>query len=119
MLAFDEERHAEIISEALGFNLDNYLHFQIPPQLSYVKKTIDFAKETKKKLVNKNVSVKEVLGMVKKLHELKNESYYHDLLEKETVDRVKKFFRRFFEIDKLNLDLIQKVMAKYGIEGER
>lgn len=115
-LAFDEESHAEIIAKAMGFELEDYSDFTVPPELNHVRKTIDYAKEMREKLLNKKVSLKEALEMVKTLHEYKNESYHHDLLKKETEDRVKNVFKRFFEIDKSNLDLIQAVMIKHGFK---
>jgi len=115
-LAFDEESHAEIIIKAMGFEHKDYADFTVPPELNRVRKTINYAKEIKEKLLNNKILLKEALEMVKTLQEFKNESYYYDLLEKETEDRVKNVFKRFFEIDKSNLNLIQAVMIKYGLK---
>ncbi|MEW6569959.1 MAG: hypothetical protein AB1390_02110 [Nitrospirota bacterium] len=114
-LAFDEERHADIISEAIGFELEDYLNFKIPPELVHIRKTVDYAGEIKEMMLHKNISPQEALIKVKNLCELKDESYILDLLEKETEERVKKVFKKFFEIDRPKADLVRAVMAKYGL----
>jgi len=114
-LASKEESHAEIIAHAMESEPENYAEFFVPLELKSIRKTLDYANEIKQKLIQNNISVKEALEMVRKLYELKAESYHRDLLEKETEERVRQFFKRLLEIDKSNQSAIQAVMTKYGL----
>jgi len=117
-LASVEESHADVIAKALGFKIINYSDFTIPPELKLIRKTVDYANEIREKLLNDKISLKEALEMMKALQELRNESCYHDLIEKEPEERIKKVFRRFYEVDKTNLDLIRAVMLRYGFKTD-
>ncbi len=116
-LARSEERHAELIANALGLEIQEYPAFDFPLGFDRVKKTIDYAEEIKAKLIEK-VSLKEALLMVKRLQELKSETYQLELIEREKVDKVRNVFKKLLDIDNRNMYIIQAVMDAYAIKPD-
>ena len=82
-----------------------------------MKKTIDYAEEIKSKLIEK-VSLREALIMVKRLQELKSETYQLDLIEQEKVEKVRNVFKGLLDIDNRNMYIIHAVMDAYGIKPD-
>lgn len=113
-LAIAEESHAAAVAKGIHLKgPEELIDFAVPRDLELVRKTVDYAKEMKKLLINNKLSFDAALEGARRIQELKNDSYVHDLLEKETDERVKKVFRRLSEIDRANLDIISTVVAKY------
>ncbi len=116
-MAMDEEAHAEFIAKGMNFgDPENFIDFDVAPELEYIRRTIEYAIEFKKLLVKDRISVKEAFEMTIRLLKMKNESYLHDLLGNENEERVKSVFQRLLEIDKSGLQLVEKVMAGYDFQ---
>lgn len=112
-LARDEENHAEMIASVTAFkDTEDITDYPVPENLGFVRKTIEFADEMRTLLMNDKLSFKDALERLRSIHEFKNESYRHDLLEKESDERIKKVYERLFEIDKSNMEMIQSFMNK-------
>ncbi len=116
-MAMDEEAHAEFIAKGMNFgDPENFIDFDVAPELEYIRRTIEYAIEFKKLLVKDRISVKEAFEMTIRLLKMKNESYLNDLLGNENEERVKSVFQRLLEIDKSGLQLVEKVMAGYDFQ---
>lgn len=113
-IASAEEQRAEIIAQGMG--LKPSTEHTIPPEFTHIRKTVDYTDEIKRVLVDGKVSLKDALGMVIRLREYKKLGYTSDLLRKESDERVKKVFRRLFELDEVNASLIQSVVERYGLD---
>jgi hypothetical protein len=113
-IAGDEEQRAEVIAQGMGLRPST--DYGIPPELAHIRKTVEYANEMKKLLVDGKVSLKKALGMVVKLREYKRHSYSIDLLGKENDERVRKVFRKLFEIDEADASLIRSVVNRYGVD---
>jgi hypothetical protein len=113
-IAGDEEQRAEVIAQGMG--LRPSFDYSIPQELAHIRKTVDYANEMKKLLVDGKASLQEALGMVIKLREYKRNSYSIDLLEKESDERVRRVFRKLFEVDEANAGLIRSVVNRYGLD---
>ena len=118
-IAMDEEAHAEIIAKGMNFNdPENFTDYDVPPDLQYVRQTVEYAAEFKKMLVKDSVSLRDAFEMVINLLKKKDESYQNDLLGRETDERVKRVFERLYKIDGSCLDLVSAAMAKYNFTKE-
>ncbi len=118
-IAMDEEAHAEIIAKGMNLNdPENFIDFNVPPDLQYVRQTVEYAEEFKKMLVKDSVSLRDAFEMVTSLLKKKNESYQNDLLGRETDERVKRVFQRLYGIDGSCLDLVSAAMRKYDFTNE-
>lgn len=114
-IAAGEEQRAEIIAQGAGLRPST--EYEVPADFANIRKTVDYAGEIKKLLVDGKASMKDALGMVIRLREYKKLGYSSDLLGQESNDRVKKVFRKLFEIDEANADLIRSVFDKYGFDS--
>ncbi|MEJ2685415.1 MAG: hypothetical protein P8Z71_13595 [Candidatus Sulfobium sp.] len=116
-IAAGEEQRAEIIAQGMGLRPST--EYGVSPEFIHIRKTIDYASEIKKVLVEGKVSLKDALGMVIRLREYKKLGYSSDLLGKERDERVKKVFRRLFELDEAHAALIRSVAERYGLDVPR
>ena len=96
--------------------LKPFTEYDVPRDLTHIRKAVEYTGEIKQLLVNGKVSLREVLDMVIRLRQLKKRGYSADLIAKETNERIRKVFRRLFEIDEVNAELIRPVADSYGIE---
>jgi hypothetical protein len=118
-LAIAEESHATAIAKGMDLKgPEELINYTVPGELDSIRKTVDYATETKKLLISNRLTFRDALERIRNLQELKSESYLEDLLEREKEERVKKVFRRLFEIDKDNLDIIRTVATKYEPKKE-
>ncbi len=119
-IAMDEEAHAEFIAKGMNFgDPENFIDFDVAPELKQIRQTIEYAIEFKKLLVKDRISVKEAFEMAIRLLKMKNESYLSDLLGSEKEERVIRVFQRLLEIDKSGLQLVEKVMAGYDFQKKK
>lgn len=119
-LAADEERHAAVIARGMGFReFEDLAGFTVPEDLGCVRKAVAFADEIRRTLSGGTASLRDALEMAKRLQELKNDGYLHDLLEKEQEERIRKVFRRLFDMDALKLEILQAVITGFGFGGPK
>jgi hypothetical protein len=115
-LAMDEENHAEMIATVMEFKeTEDITDYPIPEDLGYVRKTVEFADETRMLLINDKLSLRDALERLRNIHEFKNKGYVHDLLPKETDERIKKVYQGLFDIDESNGELVQSFLARSGV----
>jgi hypothetical protein len=118
-LAISEESHATAIAKGMDLKgPEDLVNYSVPQELDSIRKTVDYATETKKLLINNRLTFRDALERVRNLQQMKSDSYSQDLLEREKEERVKKVFQKLFEIDKDNLDIIQSVKTKYETKKE-
>ncbi len=118
-IAMDEEAHAEIIAKGLNINdPEDFIDFEVPSDLRYVRETVEYATEFKKMLVKESVSLRDAFEKVTSLLNKKNESYQKDLLGREADDRLKRVFQRLYEIDSSCINLVSAAMGKYDFTKE-
>ncbi len=118
-LAIAEEGHATAIAKGMDLKgPEELIDYTIPHELAHVRRTVDYATETKRLLIDNKLTFREALERARTLQELKSEGYSRDLLETEKEERVKKVFQRLFEIDSNNLDVIRAVVTKYETGNE-
>ncbi|MEJ2695180.1 MAG: hypothetical protein P8013_00880 [Candidatus Sulfobium sp.] len=112
-IAAGEEQRAEILAQGIGLRPST--EYEVPDEFVHIRKTVDYASEIKKQLVDGKTSLEDALEMVMRLREYKKLGYSADLLGRENDERIKKVFRRLFEIDEANADLIRSVADRYGV----
>ena len=115
-LAKDGENHAEMIASVAELeDTGDIADYPVPQDLEYVRKTVESADEMRALLLKDKLSFKDALGRLRIIHEFKNKGYCDDLLVKESDERIKRVYRRLFEIDKSNVEMIQSFIAKSGV----
>jgi len=115
-LAKDEENHAEMIASVTEFeDTGDITDYPVPQDLEHIRKTVESADEMRALLLKDKLSFKDALDRLQGIHEFKNKGYRDDLLGKENDKRIKKLYRRLFEIDKSNVEMIQSFIAKFKV----
>jgi hypothetical protein len=114
-LAMDEESHAEVIAAGMKFGEpEDHAGYEVPWDLEYLRKTVEYAREMKVLFSEKRTSAADILSRVKRLLELKGESYRHDLVGKENEERVRRVFQKLFDMDSSKQEVVRALMKKYG-----